>query len=402
MPRNDSIGLRVARWRDIAGLTQQDLADRIGITAAYVSMIENGARAVTKRSLLIDLAKALGVSVTDLTGQPDSPRTKSELALYSAVPALRAALDDDPTDTSPIDPERLAVDVDRAMAARMACDYQTLVELMPATVAQTRQLANSGGDNERVGLALFVRTAVHTALTIKPFGYVDLAARLTERAAHAARLLGNPVETAAVQYAAAQVTLATGTPNARARSLRTCQQAAVDLGDTGDDDALTWYGMLHLHAALSAASLGRSGDVDTHLAEASAAAARVSGADRWRMEFGLPNVGIWRVGVALENGEPERAPVYARQVDRSQIRTVQRRARLHIDTGRGLYLADDPDGAVRQFLEADRLAAAELRARPAVREIVGQMVRDARGRGSSEMRELAVRLRIDPLADAGV
>lgn len=62
----DWIGLRVARWRDVAGMTQQELADRVGVSAAYISMIEHGRRAVTKRSLLISLATALGVRVEDL------------------------------------------------------------------------------------------------------------------------------------------------------------------------------------------------------------------------------------------------------------------------------------------------------------------------------------------------
>ena len=39
-------GLRVARWRDVAGLTQEQLGARAGISKQYVSAIENGTRLV--------------------------------------------------------------------------------------------------------------------------------------------------------------------------------------------------------------------------------------------------------------------------------------------------------------------------------------------------------------------
>lgn len=393
MARTDYIGLRVARWRDIAGLTQAELAERVGHSREYISMIENGSRIVTKRSLLIALATALGVSVNDLTGQPDRPRSRDELAVYSAVPSLRGALDDDPETLEPIHVAQLTADVDQAMRARMMCDYTTLAGTLPRLIADTRRLVDS---DEPAGLALFVRAAVCAALTIKPFGYVDLSTRLAERAEFAARMLDRPVELAAARFAAAQTALSSGTAGGQRRSLDTAATAAAHLGDVGGDDTLTWYGMLHLHAALSAASLGRASDVSTHLAEAEATAAR-SGSDPWRMEWSAANVGVWRVGVATENGEPERAPEYARAVDRTQLRTANRLARLHIDAGRGHYAAGEPDLAVRRFLAADDVSGPELRSRTTVREIVAQLVRDARRGGSDELRDLAVRVGVDPL-----
>ncbi|GAB3156249.1 hypothetical protein GCM10027290_53840 [Micromonospora sonneratiae] len=388
------IGLRIARWRDAAGMTQQELADRIGKSREYVSMIENGKRPITKRSLLFAFASALRVSPTDLTGQPEPPRSADDLAIYNAIPAIRGALDDDPEDVNPLVLATLAADVDRAMAARMACDYQALAALLPRLVADTRRLAHSS--DGPAGPALFVRAALTAALAIKPLGYLDLSARLAERAQLAAGILGQPVETAVAQFALAQTALSSGTPGGRRRSLATAQAAADQLGDVGDDSTLTWYGMLHLHAALSAASLGEGDRAHEHITEAEAAAVR-AGSDPWRMEFSVANVGIWRVGVAVENGEPERAPEYARRVDRSQVRTANRMARLHIDTGRGWYAAGDQAAAVRQFLAADDVSQSELRNRPSVRELVGQMVRDARRRGSAELQELAVRVGVDPL-----
>jgi transcriptional regulator with XRE-family HTH domain len=388
--REDWIGLRVARWRDIAGMTQQGLADRIGVSREYVSMIENGKRAVTKRSLLYDLAAALGVSVTDLTGQPIPPRSAVERSAYIAAPAIRQALDGE----APVEPRSIAhlVDIsDWAMAARMASDWATLARILPGLISETAVLAEEGEDR---AIALQVQACVVAALAVKPLGYLDLSRVLSERAAAYARQLGDPIHAAAAQFAVAQAVLAGGS---RQRSLAVAERAAEQLQpDATDDDGRTWYGMLHLHAALSAASVGQADNAATHLTEAAEMAQAVS-SDPWRMEFSPANVGVWGVGVALENGEPGRAPELARHVDQTQLRTVDRRIRLHLDSARGLYLAGKHKAAVRALLIADEIAPQAIRTRSAVREIVGQMVRDSQRQGSDELRDLALRLGIDPL-----
>lgn len=392
MARQDWIGKRVARWRDIGGMTQVQLADRVGVTGAHISMIERGKKPLTKRSLLIGLASALGVRVEDLTEQPHRPRTRVELAVYGTAPALRRALDDDIEGPAP-DLADVAARVDRAMRARMACDYATMAALLPDVVMQSRHLTMEPA-TQRQGLALLVRATFTGAVALKSMGHVDLSMRLAERSEVAAAAYEEPAERAAAAFALAQVALTGGSQR---RSLSVAARAADELGDVADGDDAAWYGMLRLHAALAAASLSHSDDAAGHLSEAVAAVPRAAGADGWRMEFSAANVAVWRVAVALENGEPERAPEYARRVDRSQLRTASRRARLHIDAGRGYYITDRQDRAVTQFLAADDISAQELRSRPSVRELVGQMVRDARRNGSDDLRELAVRLGIDPL-----
>jgi transcriptional regulator with XRE-family HTH domain len=59
------VGDNTARIRKERGLTQEELAERSGLTQQYISGIENGRRNPTIVAIY-DLASALGVSHLDL------------------------------------------------------------------------------------------------------------------------------------------------------------------------------------------------------------------------------------------------------------------------------------------------------------------------------------------------
>jgi transcriptional regulator with XRE-family HTH domain len=60
------LGMTLKRLRIKAGLTQDGLARKAGVTYAYISMLESGAKKNPSLVLVKKLAKALGVSVADL------------------------------------------------------------------------------------------------------------------------------------------------------------------------------------------------------------------------------------------------------------------------------------------------------------------------------------------------
>jgi transcriptional regulator with XRE-family HTH domain len=397
----EAIGYRIARIRDTAGMTQEQLADRVGVSKPYVSMVENGKRAITKRSRLIEFAEALGVPITVLTGQPYEPTTRHDLEHHLIIPQIRMSLDE--PDEGPVSPRSLT-DLDAvaelAMAARMNCDIADLGRHLPGLISETRVLWFEDG-NRQAG-ELLVKAAVTGSLALKAAGWVDLGVRLADLADTVATSLGDPVCRAAATFAVAQAALAVGS---RKRSARLAIAGAEDLDRLSRtklppkilNDVLAWLGVLQLHGALSVAALD-NGDPDGHLAEARAAARHVTG-DPWRMEFSDANVGTWAVGIALENGHPEQAPQLARLVDPNKLRTRHRRSRLWYDTGRGLYIAGDSAGATKALLAADREAPGDLRTRAAAIEIVAQMVRDAPQHGGSEqLRDLAVKVGVNPFA----
>jgi transcriptional regulator with XRE-family HTH domain len=54
------------RIREDRGLTQEQVAQKAGVTKQYITMLERGARKTPSLPVLKRLAKALGVPVTEL------------------------------------------------------------------------------------------------------------------------------------------------------------------------------------------------------------------------------------------------------------------------------------------------------------------------------------------------
>ena len=86
------IGQRVRKYRKAQGLSQEELAARVGISVTHMSHIETGN---TKLSLpvLVELACALGVQSDDLLFDRGSERSRvlAELSRYAGTLYFPAA-----------------------------------------------------------------------------------------------------------------------------------------------------------------------------------------------------------------------------------------------------------------------------------------------------------------------
>lgn len=85
-----SIGERIARYRRALGLTQEGLAMRLFRSKNWVTKVERGERPRDSVRTLLQVARALGVEVRDLTGHPWFPEPGGPG--HEAVPAIRRAL----------------------------------------------------------------------------------------------------------------------------------------------------------------------------------------------------------------------------------------------------------------------------------------------------------------------
>jgi len=141
---------------------------------------------------------------------------------------------------------------------------------------------------------------------------------------------------------------------------------------------------------------GRTEGARAHLAEAADTAGRTGDGTFAGLYFGPRNVGVWRVALALELGEPGRVGELAREVDVDAIPSVGRQASFYGDVGRGLAtIRGRETDAVEALRRAEVLAPQRTRTNPYVREAVTDLLRRARrDAGGRELRGMAYRIGI--------
>lgn len=77
--------LRLREWRRHRGLTQEQLAGRVDLTAASISRLENGKQNYIQETLEA-LASALNIDVPDLFRPPLTPEQEAWRTLVGRVP----------------------------------------------------------------------------------------------------------------------------------------------------------------------------------------------------------------------------------------------------------------------------------------------------------------------------
>jgi len=383
----DHIGVRVRRWRLKRNLSQRVLADLAGLSQGYIAQIEGGTAPLDKRSKQLALAKALQVSLADLTGQPYDPRTLEHATTVRSLPALRAALAElafGPTGAPEDGPPDLAAAVRDVTELHNACRYDDLIAKLPSVLLGLGSKRQDLGSVRRLVWVTYAAT-----FATKYLGYADLAMLAAQQCRSAATLLADEPEWLGMAEFAIVHTLP-----AESRSLP-LQRAVqgIDLLEMAADHprAGQVHGMLHLSAAMLAAIGGESRISQAHLREAHASASRLGEGNFGQLWFGPTNVGIWRLGVLAELGDGGAAADLPR-LDVSALGSANRKATMYAELGRCLAQTRKHDGeAVGALLRAESIAPQRIRLSPLVRETVGSMLRRAR-RSGRDLQALAARL----------
>ncbi|MET8551106.1 helix-turn-helix domain-containing protein [Micromonospora zamorensis] len=366
------IGRRVAYLRVRRRLSQQSFADRLGKSKSWVDKVERGVRSLERVSTIRDIAAVLRVDASALLGrdvQPDGVAEHRE-----GVARIRAALSayemafGRPTDREVMSPDRLAREVRHAWMTFQHARYPRLVELLTALVSEVHRAHTQDPVAARAAVVEAYR--VTAALLVK-LDEGSLAWLAADRAMSAAA--GDPVLLACAAVQLGQVLRA----SARAGPV---MLAAASQVAPGTPEELSLCGSLLVQAALIAARAGDDRAVGKLLDEAAELAARVGeGHDHYRTAFGPTAVELARVTADVELGDgPQAVAQHETAIGRDGWRwlPVEHRAAHLIDAARAYLQTDDPANAARVLLRAERIAPAEIRDRPAARDVVAQVARD--------------------------
>ncbi|WP_036374990.1 helix-turn-helix domain-containing protein [Micromonospora sp. ATCC 39149] len=375
------VGRRVAYWRGRRKLSQQVFADRLGKSKSWVDKVERGIRSLDKVSTLHDIAAVLRIDAAVLLGRDAQPadvtgRVEGVEHVREALSTYDVAVGRQPARRRVLAADRLAQDVAHAWITFQHARYPQVTAMLPELLAAAQ---HAHADNPEQGRAALVEAYRVTASLLVKLGEVDLAWLAADRAMLTAT--GDPVLVAAAAVQLGQVLRASGRVRA---ALSTALAAAYRIAPPDPDDApppqLSLCGTLLVQAALAAARHGDDRTAADLLDEAAAMAARVGdGHDHHRTAFGPTAVDLARVAVALDLGHAHDAVVgHEKTTARDGWRwlPVEHRAAHLLDATRAYLHTDDPTNAARALVEADRTAPAEVRQRPAARDVVAQVARD--------------------------
>ncbi|MGH3899958.1 MAG: helix-turn-helix domain-containing protein [Pseudonocardiaceae bacterium] len=383
------IGQRVRRVREDRGLSQDVVGGLAGISGPYLSQLERGVRPLDRFSLVLKIANALRVPVTELTGLPVPAPGNGNTD--SSVEAVRRAL----TAVELGRPGGLIVPVavlqDRVRAAqrtRHSADFRKVGELLPGLIRDLHTTLNDGRD---VAELLELGVLVHVDLTGMWLRDASAHTDLRGKAANLARQLAHrreePTTLAMAALGMAHTLLAGGMPDLAREELDSV------LLPTGSAPGLA--GALLMKQAHVATVIDDLGNSAAAMAEASDLAAAVGevGLNPLGFAFGPLQIGIQGMNLHLEAGDAAAAAALGRTVEPREHPHVTRQAAYHVSMGRALAKQRGAqDRAVAAICMAEKLMPVRVRRNPYVSETIAELVmRATRSTMSRQLRELAKR-----------
>lgn len=365
------LGDRIARLRRLAGLTQEQAAERSGVSVDVIRKLEQHRKHSARLPTLHALAKGLGVEVTALLGDPPAVASNGEPDTPELVELRRAVMPTlvpkPPGDLGGLSIGVLRAEIADAWSLYHSADFAQLLALLPGIIADARLLAAVGSPGQKAAGAAALGKALQLAghLAIR-LGKTDLALSALERAAGAAGESSDPLLTPMIYNSVAWA-------YQRQNRLDDAEELAVTAADqveAGKLDSVArvrvWGGLV-MSGATSAARMGNYDEARDMMATAEEGAGRLAvlpspeGDARMLSVFSPSSVRIERVRLATQHGRPEEALKLAQGTRLSKDIPPSWRTWLLLDVARAYTDVGDRDNAVRTLEALRRVAPQWMR-----------------------------------------
>jgi transcriptional regulator with XRE-family HTH domain len=374
------MGDRIADLRLRRGLTQEQLADRAGLSVDVVRKLEQGQRKSARLATINALARALDTEPSFLVGQPSTFESTSVadneppsvFALRQAVSPLTDLLGGE---TDPEDPPTIA-ELQASLAStetiRREGRMGEIGTLLPQLIRDARAAthAYTGADAAAAQSVLAVAYQV-AATTLAALGKEDAAYTAMERSWAAIRHCDDPdLETLAASTLSWVFTKQGRLEDAERVALVRAEQ--IEPGFRSSPKDLALWGVLLLRAATAVVRQER---LVTDLLNMATGAAASIGEDLmvYATPFGPTNAGIAKVNFLVESERSDEAIRAARAVPGINSLPPTWRARFHVDRALAYTDLDNDSAATRALLAAEQDAPEWMRYHSTSRRLVEEL-----------------------------
>jgi hypothetical protein len=283
----------------------------------------------------------------------------------------------------PLDaPPDLAVLADAVAQAKrdyQACRYSEVTRELPELLARLQAACAVLEDPARLQACTLSAEAYHVAASVLlKAGDQGLGWLAADRSMQAARASEDPVTIASSARIVTHAMMNSGHLRAAATTASTLAASFDHEVGSHNAESLSVYGSLLLRGAVAAAQHEDRHTANELLTEAEDAGERL-GLDanlRWTA-FGPTNAKLHRVNIAVSLGDAGTAIDVARTVDLDNIDVTERKATFLVDTARAFQQRGEHERAYLALRAAQQLAPEEITSRPAVHDIVQELMTTA-------------------------
>ncbi|MFB7555329.1 helix-turn-helix domain-containing protein [Streptomyces brevispora] len=398
---NTSIGDRIRALREFRDITQDQLAQRSGVSIDTIRKLEQGVRESARINTLRSLARALDVQLERLVGQPTVTQQLSDdgglLALRDAIQdpdSLPGVLGDDDLEDPPA-PTEWAQQVQAATATYWTGGYSSLAATLPGLLRDGRATARQH-DTESVWTHLALAYQLAASLSTQS-GHPDWAYTAVEKQLAAAARASDPLLEGMGVSTLSWVLLRQG----RWEQARDVAERKADALEPprrrATADQLAVYGNLLIAAATPAARADQHDEAMQLLTLAESAAVQSGPVTAYGTAFSVTDVRTQQVNVALAGteGRPDVALTASAGVDLGNISRPVHSASYRVDVAHARYQTGDNPGALELLLEVEQDQPEWIRFQAGAAATVQEML-EAERRRNSTLRGLAARLGVDP------